>query len=50
MNSPKEPEPGPGRCAVEFASGKHSGRILRMAFREGQGFVPWAGVEEFIRG
>jgi hypothetical protein len=50
MNSPKEPEPGPGLYAAHSVMGHKAGRILRTAPREGEGYVPGVEVEEFIGG
>jgi hypothetical protein len=52
MNSPKEPEPRP-RCPVSHAlmGYRHKARrILRIATREGEGYVQGIEVEEFIGG
>jgi hypothetical protein len=49
MNSPKEPEPDPGGRAVA-RPGNDVGRILKMEFREGEGYVRAAMPEEFISG
>jgi hypothetical protein len=50
MNSPKEPEPGPGSRADRRGPARDAERILRMTSREGEEFV-WVGWrEEFING
>lgn len=50
MNSPKEPEPDPGGRGVAARPGNDVGRILKMEFREGEGYVRAAMREEFISG
>jgi hypothetical protein len=50
MNSPKEPEPGPRRRALQPGLGQKAGRILRITSRAGEGYVRGVEVEGFIGG
>jgi hypothetical protein len=50
MSLPKEPEPDPGGRAVAARPGNDVERILKMEFREGEGYVRAAMREEFISG
>jgi hypothetical protein len=50
MNSPKEPEPEPGRCAAMVRTGNDAGRILRMASRGREQYVRVPMREEFVSG
>jgi len=49
MNSPKEPEPGPGH-GLKDTLGHATGRSLRTATRKGAEFVRGTKFEEFIGG
>ena len=50
MSLPKEPEPDPGGRAAKARPGNDAGRILKMAPREGEGYVREAMRQEFISG
>jgi hypothetical protein len=50
MNCPKEPEPGPDGRAGFARWGRETGRILRLASREGEGYARGVKAEEFIGG
>ena len=50
MNPPKEPEPGPRFYAAHSVTGHKTGRILRTAPRESEGYVQGINVEEFMGG
>jgi len=49
MNSPNEPEPGPGH-GLKDTLGHATGRSLRTATRNGAEFVRGTKFEEFIDG
>jgi len=50
MNSPKEPDPGPPLGALRTGMGQKAGWILRIASREGEGYVQGTVLEGFIAG
>jgi hypothetical protein len=50
MNSSKEPDPGPRLGALHPGTGQKAGWILRIASREGEGYVQGIEVEEFVGG